>query len=78
MLMSWRLMSWRPGCRRGPGSGVDQAAEPGGVVVDELDEPGVTSHRVAFADEDGEQVQVGPGGDSVPVRTRRSPPRLRR
>ena len=41
--------------------GVDQAAELGGVVVDELDEPGVTSHRVPFADEDREQVQAGPG-----------------
>ena len=58
--------------------GVDQAAEPGGGVVDEFDEPGVTSQRVPFADEDGVRVQVGPGGDSVPVRTRRSPPRPRR
>ena len=31
-----------------------------------------------FGYEDGEQVQVSPGGDSVPVRTRRSPPRPRR
>lgn len=42
--------------------GVDQAAEPGGGVVDELGEPGVAGHRVPFADQDGEQVQVGPGG----------------
>jgi hypothetical protein len=36
---------WPAACR-----GVDQAAEPGGGVVDEPDEPVVTSHRVPFAE----------------------------
>jgi len=67
-------LMWATAARRG----VDQAAEPGGGVVDELDEPGVTSHRAPSADEDDEHVQAGPGGDSAPVRTRRSPPRPRR
>ena len=39
--------------------GVDQAAEPAGGVIDELDQPGVTSHRMPSADEDDDQVQVG-------------------
>src|SRR5580692_286866 len=42
------------------GRGVDQAAEPCGGVIDELDEPGVTGQRLPFADEDRDQVQVGP------------------